>query len=124
MAKSVKTERLLDNNESQEESELFVPLKESDFKPRLNKNVCPYCGYTSGNKTSIDKHINSKHEMSIWYKCKYCKHASTDSCVMILHIKRHHKFQVNFEDIRPFNHTRSKRDYLSKKISNRKKKTS
>ena len=100
MAKSVKTGIVLGNNGSREESELIAPLEESTFRPRLLKNVCQYCGYTSGRKSTVDKHVNSKHEMNIWFKCKYCRYASTDYTQIKLHIRCIHKFHLNSKDIR------------------------
>ena len=100
MAESVQAEKVPGNNGIREESELLVPLEESDFKPRLYKNICQYCGYTSGLKTDVDRHINSQHEMKIWYKCKYCKYASVEGHVMKLHIKRNHKYLFNSDEIK------------------------
>ena len=99
MAESEQAERLLGNNESREESELIVPSEESYFKPRLHENVCPYCGYMSRDKKSVDKHINNQHEMNIWFKCRYCKYTYVDGEAMKLHIKRHHDLHVDTNEI-------------------------
>ena len=88
MAKSVQAGGVPGDNESREESELIVALDESDFKPRLYKHACQYCGYINGRKRNVDNHINSQHEMTIWYQCKYCKHACAETKTMQLHIKR------------------------------------
>ena len=99
MARSDQTEKVLINNESREESESIVPLKESDFEPRLQIYVCQYFGHMNGCKPNVDNHINSQHEMNIWYKCKYCQHTSADSRSMRHRIRGHHKFHIDSEEI-------------------------
>ena len=100
MAKSVSIGKIPGNNCNKEESELFIPFEESEFKPRLNANVCQYCGYTSNKTGNVNIHVNSRHEMKILYKCKYCEHITFNSGNMKRHIGLAHKLQVSLVEVK------------------------
>ena len=100
MAKSNKKEEMSGNSKNDEELAMFAPLEELKFKPKLHPNECQYCGFTNKRKINVDKHINSQHEMSIWYKCNYCEYASVHGTDLVKqHIKKIHKLQVGHAEI-------------------------
>ena len=83
---------------SQEGISAPVPVKKSDFKPRVDKYACQYCEY-KGSSRNVDVHVKSQHEMQEWFKCMICKHVSLRNDHMILHLGRHHKSKVDREEI-------------------------
>ena len=85
---------------SEENESASLPVKMSDFKPRIDKYRCQYCGYTSRNCNNVDDHVNTQHEMKEWFKCKICKYVTLHHRQMKLHLNRHHKLKVVGAEIR------------------------
>ena len=49
-----------------------IPVSLSEFKDGTDPFACRYCGDTFKNQASVDSHVNTRHEMSIWYRCEEC----------------------------------------------------
>ena len=80
------------------ESQNVKHLERVQFKPRTNKFVCQYCGFHSRKISTVDRHVNSHHEMTTWYKCKLCHFSSVDHSTVYSHLKRvHHTTEKMFE---------------------------
>ena len=82
------------NKNSLENKSARFPMKKSDFKPRMDKNTCQYCGYTSKFWHHVSLHVNSQHEMQEWFKCMICKYVSLHNAQMKLHLTHHHKLKL------------------------------
>ena len=82
------------NKNSQENKSGHLNVKKSDFKPRVDKHTCQYCGYTSNFQAHVNDHVNSQHEMRKWFKCMICKYVSLHNRKMKLHLTHHHKLKV------------------------------
>ena len=85
---------------SQENKSAPFPVKKSDFKPRVDKNTCQYCRYTSNFPARVNEHVNSQHEMQEWFKCKICKYVTLDRGQIKLHLRGHHKLELDGAEIR------------------------
>ena len=77
-----------------------TPIERRQFKPRINKLVCQYCGFHDRKVSNVDQHINTKHEMTSWYKCKLCQMSWLNSSTAYHHLKAvHHTKGKKFEMI-------------------------
>ena len=82
------------NKNSLENKSAYFPVKKSDFKPRVDKNACQYCGYTSNLWHHVREHVNSQHEMQEWFKCNICKYVAVHGYQMKFHLRSCHKLKV------------------------------
>ena len=68
----------------------FMPIDHADLKPRDHPLICQYCGFSSKVKRSIDNHVNSKHELTTWFKCSECDFATLLPYCLKNHLKDQH----------------------------------
>ena len=84
----------------QENKSASLPVKISDFQPRIDKYTCQYCGYTSRNCDNVDVHVNTQHEMQEWFKCMICKYVTLNYKQMKIHLHCYHKLKVAKAEVR------------------------
>ena len=77
----------------------MIPLKQSEFKPRVNKNVCQYCGYTKMSSHEVDVHVNNQHEFNIWYRCNKCIFMCFNRPTIRRHFDTVHKMKIVKDEV-------------------------
>ena len=78
-----------------------TPLERSQFKPRISKHTCQYCGYHVKNSSEVEKHVNLTHEMITWFQCKLCHCSFLGHQKIYNHLrKEHHVGGSKFELIK------------------------
>ena len=78
----------------------MIPLNESEFKPRLNRKICQYCGYTKNTTSEVDEHVQNQHEFNIWYKCNKCKFVCFNRPKIRRHYDTVHKLKLVKDDVK------------------------
>ena len=74
---------------------LLMPVKYSEFKPTIDRKLCQYCGYTSQSSNHVLQHVNTQHEMTIWYRCPHCNEAFVSKTSMKNHMLDVHNEQIS-----------------------------
>ena len=77
-----------------------MPVDYSEFKPIKDQRKCQYCGHMSPSTYFNVEHINTKHELTIWYKCTDCKKALSSLRQMQNHVKNVHSRKISSETMR------------------------
>ena len=68
----------------------YLPVDKADFKPRINRLICQYCGFSRKNVGHVNDHVNVRHEMITWYQCKKCNYANLSSHQFRKHLQIEH----------------------------------